>query len=36
MTLGTSSCHEVGIKQLNVNDYEDIPKLWTQSECTAH
>ena len=36
MTLGTDTCHKVGIKQLNVNDYEEIPKLRTRSECTAH
>ena len=36
MTLGTGTCHRMGIKQQNVKKYEDIPKLRTRFECAAH
>lgn len=29
MTLGTGTCHGMGIKQIRVKKYEDIPKLRT-------
>ena len=36
MTLGTGTCHRMGIKQQNVKKYEDISKLRARFEFTAH
>jgi len=36
ITLGAGSCPGMGIKQQKVKKYEDIPKLRTRFECTAH